>query len=74
MKLALLLGTAYYGAVTFLTQIEAWYFMSNITFDQKLLPYLFMMGLPVAFVSIPLAVLILGKWKKRRRRQSLNSC
>ncbi len=64
-KLALLLGVAYYGAVTFLTQIEAWYFMSNITFDQKLLPRLFIMGLPVAFVYIPLAVLILGKWKKK---------
>lgn len=64
-KLALLLGAAYYGAVTFLTQIEAWYFMSSITFDKQLLPYLFLMGLPIAFVYIPLAVLILGKWKKR---------
>jgi hypothetical protein len=64
-KLALLLGAAYYGAVTFLTQIEAWYFMSSITFDQKLLPYLFIMGLPIAFVYISLAVLILGKWKKK---------
>ena len=64
-KLALLLGAAYYGAVTFLTQIEAWYFMSNITFDPKLVPRLFIMGLPVAFVYIPLAVLILGKSKKK---------
>ena len=63
-KLALLLGAAYYGAVTFLTQIEVWYFMSNITFDQKLLPRLFIMGLPIAFVYIPLAVLILGKGKR----------
>lgn len=63
-KLALLLGAAYYGAVTFVIQIEAWYFMSSITFDQKLLPYLFIMGLPVAFIYIPLAVLILGKGKK----------
>ena len=63
-KLALLLGAAYFGAVTFLTQIEVWYFMSNITFDQKLLPRLFIMGLPVAFIYIPLAVLILGKGKK----------
>lgn len=60
-KLALSLGLAYYGAVTFLTQIEVWYFMSNITFDPKLLPRLFIMGLPIAFVYIPLAVLILGK-------------
>ena len=64
-KLALLLGAAYYGAVTFLIQIEAWYFMSNITFDQKLVPHLFIMGLPVAFVYIPLAVWILGKWKQQ---------
>ncbi len=62
-KLALSLGLAYYGAVTFLTQIEAWYFMSNITFDPKLLPRLFIMGLPIAFIYIPLAVLILGKGK-----------
>jgi len=64
-KLALLLGAAYFGAVTFLTQIEAWYFMSNVTFDQKLLPRLFIMGLPVAFIYIPLAVLILGKGKTK---------
>ena len=62
-KLALYLGLAYYGAVTFLTQIESWYFMSNITFDPKLLPRLFIMGLPIAFVYIPVAVLILGKGK-----------
>ncbi len=62
-KLALLMGFAYYGAVTFLTQIEAWYFMSNVTFDPKILPRLFMMGLPIAFIYIPLAVLILGKRK-----------
>jgi len=30
-KLSVLLAFAYYGAVTFLTQIETWYFMSNIT-------------------------------------------
>lgn len=62
-KLALRLGLAYYGAVTFLTQIETWYFMSNVTFEQSLLPRLFIMGLPVAFIHVPLAVLILGKGK-----------
>jgi hypothetical protein len=60
-KLALALAFAYYGAVTFLTQIETWYFLSNITVSAKLLSRLFIMGLPVAFVYIPLAVLILGK-------------
>ncbi|MFT5168646.1 MAG: hypothetical protein ACI8P3_003891 [Saprospiraceae bacterium] len=62
-KLALTLAFAYFGAVTFLTQIESWYFMSNITFDSKLLPRLFIMGLPIAFVYVPLAVLVLGKGK-----------
>jgi len=66
-KLALTLSFAYYGAVTFLTQIEAWYFMSNVTFEQNLLPRLFIMGLPVAFVYIPLAVLILGKGKSKEK-------
>ncbi len=62
-KLAVSLAFAYYGAVTFLTQIETLYFMFNITVDLKILPQLFIMGLPIAFVHIPLAVLILGKGK-----------
>ena len=69
-KLALLMGTAYYGAVTFLTQIETWYFMSNITFDPKLMPHLFIMGLPIAFIYIPLAVLILGKGKNKNTAET----
>lgn len=60
-KLVLTLAFAYYGAVTFLTQIETWYFLSKITVDEKLVFRLFMMGLPVAFGYIPLAVLILEK-------------
>lgn len=71
-KLALALAFAYFGAVTILTQIEAWYFMSNITFDQNLLPYLLLMGLPIAFVYIPLAVWILGKGKKREPYYSIH--
>jgi len=62
-KLALTLAFAYYGVVTFLTQIESWYFISNITFDSRLLPRLLIMGLPIAFVYVPLSVLILGKGK-----------
>ncbi len=64
-KLALTLAFAYYGAVTFLTQIETWYFLSKITVDEKLLPGLFIMGLPIAFVYVPLAVWILGKGPTR---------
>ncbi|MCP4978072.1 MAG: hypothetical protein GY931_18135 [Maribacter sp.] len=64
-KLALVLAFAYFGAVTFLTQIETWYFMSGITVTSELLPRLFIMGLPVAFIYIPLGVLILGKRKAK---------
>lgn len=64
-KLALALTFAYYGAVTFLTQIETFYFMFNITVDQNILPRLFIMGLPIAFVYVPIAVLILGKGKTK---------
>ncbi len=66
-KLAVVLTFSYYGAVTFLTQIETWYFLSKITVDEKLMLRLFVMGLPVAFIFIPLAILILGK-----RRESDN--
>jgi len=60
-KLALGLSFAYYGAVTFMMQIETWYFLSNITVGDQLLPRLFVMGVPVAFFFVPLAVWILGK-------------
>lgn len=60
-KLALGLAFAYYGVVTFLSQIETWYFLSNITVGPKLLPRLFIMGLPTAFLFVPLAIWILGK-------------
>jgi hypothetical protein len=60
-KLALGLALAYYGAVTFVMQIETWYFLSAITVRPQLLPRLFLMGIPIAFLFIPLAVWILGK-------------
>ncbi|MCJ7701961.1 MAG: hypothetical protein MUO62_10280 [Anaerolineales bacterium] len=60
-KLAISLTLAYYGAVTFMMQIETWYFLSSITVSPQLLPRLFLMGIPTAFLFIPLAVWILGK-------------
>lgn len=60
-KLALALALAYYGAVTFLMHIETWYFLTRITVGPELLPRLFLMGLPPAFIAIPLSVWILGK-------------
>lgn len=60
-KLAITLAFAYYGAVTILTQIETWHFLSSITVFSQLLPRLFLMGVPTAFLFIPMAVWILGK-------------
>ena len=60
-RLAVSLALAYYGAVTFVMQIETWYFLSSITVGPQLLPRLFLMGIPTAFLFIPLAVWVLGK-------------
>ena len=52
---------AYYGAVTLMPQVETWYFLSTLTVGRHVLPRLFLMGVPTAFVFVPLAVWILGK-------------
>jgi hypothetical protein len=61
LTLSAALSFSYYGAVTFLTQIETWYFLSSLTVSEELLFQLFLMGMPVAFLFIPLAVWIVGK-------------
>ena len=63
-RLALAAGFAYYGVTTVMAQIEAWYFLSNLTLPPGLLPWMFVVGLATAFIFIPLAVLIL--WKVRK--------
>ena len=62
-KLALILALSYYGAATFVVQLESWYFLSlaTSTVDAQTLPGLFLMGIPPAFFFIPLAVWLLGK-------------
>ncbi len=60
-RLAVGLAFAYYGTVTFVMQIETWYFLSDITVGDQLLPRLFIMGIPVAVLYIPLAVWIMGR-------------
>jgi len=73
LRLSLLLSLAYFGAVTFVMQIETWYFLSDITVNAKLMPYLFIMGLPVAFLFVPLSVWILGKGRGQNSTFSLNA-
>ncbi|MCG9971967.1 hypothetical protein [Christiangramia crocea] len=65
-RLALLLGIAYYGVFTFLTQIETWYFLGELNVSKELLFELLLMGLPVPFLFIPLAVFLCGRWKAQK--------
>lgn len=60
-KLAAAVAVAYYGTVTFVTQIESWYFLSSITVGADILPWLFVMGMPAALVFVPIAVWTLGR-------------
>lgn len=64
-KLTLLLALSYYGSFTFITQIETWYFFTETTISPQLIPRLFLMGLSIPLIYIPLAVLICNKWRKR---------
>jgi len=64
-QLILSLALAYYGSFTFLTQIESWYFLGETTVPPQLLPRLFLMGLSIPLIFIPVAVFILGKWKHK---------
>ena len=61
LKHAMILAFSYYGAVTFVMQIETWYFLSSINISLQLLSRIFIMGIPTAFILIPLAVWILGR-------------
>lgn len=70
LKLAAPLAFAYYGAVTFVMQIETWYFLSSITVDPLLLSRLFVMGIPTAVFFVPLSVWILGKGNRATCRAS----
>jgi len=60
-KLLIAMSVAYYLVVTLVTQLEAWYFLYGVTIGPELMARLFLQGLPVAFIFIPLAVLIMGR-------------
>jgi hypothetical protein len=63
-KLMVAMAITYYGVVTFMTQIETWYFLEGLTVSPNILPLLFLQGVPVAFIFVPLAVIILGRVRK----------
>jgi hypothetical protein len=61
-RLVVITALLYYGVKTFQANIEAVYFMLNITAD--LAPRLFTMTLPVTLLWPPVAVWLLGKARK----------
>jgi hypothetical protein len=68
VRYAFILGLAYYCAVTFVMQLETWYFLSALTVGPQLLVRLFLMGLPIAFIFIPMASYLFGN---RQRKEVL---
>jgi hypothetical protein len=62
-RLALGVGISFYGVMTFMSQIETAWFGPALGIPAGLLPSLFLMTVPVVLVFVPLAVLILGKWR-----------
>ncbi|MBN2355280.1 hypothetical protein JXO59_04165 [candidate division KSB1 bacterium] len=65
IRLIGIVALVYYGIKTFMTQIETWYFMTNVTSD--MLCKLFLMTVPTAILFPPIAVAILGRWRADRQ-------
>ncbi|MDP1828069.1 MAG: hypothetical protein Q8L48_32640 [Archangium sp.] len=60
-QLWLLTTALFWGAKTFTSQLEAWYFMPNV--DASLVPALLLMTVPVAVVVPLLTVVFFGRWQ-----------
>lgn len=60
VRLWLLTSAVFWGAKTFTSQLEAWYFMPNV--DAAMVPSLMLMTVPVALLVPLLAVWLLGQW------------
>jgi len=64
-KLTVAVSLAYFAVITGLPQLETWYFLAGRTVDPHLLPRLFLMGVPPAFLFVPFSVWVLGKGKSQ---------
>jgi hypothetical protein len=62
-KLILSMSVAYYLVLTVVTQLEAWYFLYGIMLGPELMIRLFVQGIPVAFIFVPVAVLVMGRFR-----------
>lgn len=63
-KLMLSMSVAFYLVMTLVTQLESWYFLYGITIGKELMLALFIQGLPLAFLFVPIAVLVMGRFRR----------
>lgn len=61
VQLWLLTSALFWGAKTFTSQLEAWYFMPNVS--ASLVPALLLMTVPVAVLVPLLTVVFFGRWQ-----------
>ncbi|HUF00398.1 MAG TPA: hypothetical protein VMN99_14165 [Anaerolineales bacterium] len=62
-KLMLSMSVAFYLVMTLVTQFEAWYFLLDVTIGPELMSRLFLQGIPTAFIFMPLAILVMGRFR-----------
>jgi hypothetical protein len=62
-KLMLWTSVAFYLVLTVVMQVEAWYFLLGLTVGPELMTRLFLQGIPTALVFIPIAVLVMGRFR-----------
>jgi hypothetical protein len=63
-KLMLSMSVAFYLVMTLVTQLESWYFLYGITVGKELMLGLFIQGLPLAFIFMPIAILVMGRFRR----------
>jgi hypothetical protein len=62
-KLMVWMSVSFYIVMTLVTQLEARYFLLGITIGPELMPRLFLQGIPTAFLFVPIAVLVMGRFR-----------
>jgi hypothetical protein len=62
-RLIVSMSAAFYLVMTLVTQLEAWYFLLGITVGPALMSRLFLQGIPTAFLFVPIAVLVMGRFR-----------
>ena len=63
-KLILSTSVAFYLVMTLVTQLESWYFLYGITVGKEVMLRLFLQGIPLAFLFVPIAVLLMGRIRR----------